>query len=284
MDNVPNEILTQIVESLNEEPIRTLCCPSPLDTDPFLANLRNVRLVCRGFKVAAADIFGETYFSSREVILEKSSLEALLSIVKHEELRKRLKNLTVNTYQFPAELAKWSSFRKKVLSEVKDRHHNYLNTVNEDGCKPFEGVRILVAYAAYKRFYRNQKKAKATGTYTAMLAQSLEILKQVSMPFDSISISGHDRTPALRYISRQIGLGGVQWFPGMSGLVTEATCMIMQAIYWSRVIFCTLALERCGEEHLLLPTRTLRNLKAENYITELRLELEPQAINGTSAQ
>jgi hypothetical protein len=280
MENVPNEVLTQIVESLEEDADWELCCSSPLDTDPFLANLRSVRLVCRGFKAAAAHIFGETYFSCREVILEKSSLETLRSIAKHKELCKFVTHLTVNTYQFPAELTEWSTFRSHISREVANEHATFLNTADEEGITPLAGVRALMAHAAYKRLYKNQKKAKASGAYTAMLAESLECLKKESPFFRSLSISGHNHTPALRYIIRKIGLETFQWFTNMWKLVTEATCMILQAIYWSRVKFCSLTLEHCGEEQLLLPSRALKHLKAQKHIHHLRLELRTQAVDG----
>lgn len=280
MNNVPNEILTQIIESLYEDSVRKLCCPSALDSDPLLANLRNVRLVCRSFKGAAANIFGDVYFTSREVILEKSSLETLRSIAMHKELRKRVTHLTVNTFQFPAELTEWVSFRQRFSSEVADEHPTFLNTADENGAKPFEGVGILVAHAAYKQLYKNQKKAKSSGAYTAMLAECLEYLKKGSSAFKSLSLSGHDRTPALRHITSKIGLDGIQWCPEMGRLITEATCMVMQAVFWSRVKLCSFALECCGEEQLLLPSRALKNLKAADHIHNLRLELKPQAING----
>jgi hypothetical protein len=254
MESIPPELLTHIIEELYEESSWSLCCPSPLDKDPLLANLRNVRLVCSGFKAAAGKIFGETYFSSREVILEQSCLSTLLSIAKNKELRKYLKHLTVNTFQFAPELTQWSTFKDEVRSVRTNPHPSFLNKQGDSEALPFNGVDMLMAHSAFQLYYQTQKRMKSCGGFKAQLTECLMLLKSVRM-FRHLTINGQDRAPVLRYVTKKIGLDKRYKSAESVTLVSDVVCTVIQALYWSRVKLCSFNLDCCGMDHFVLPSR-----------------------------
>jgi hypothetical protein len=280
MDTIPPEILTQIIQDLWEVSTWKLCCPSPLDKDLLLENLRNVRLVCSGFKAAASKIFGENYFSSREVIFEQKSLSTLLAIAKSKEFRRYFMHLIVNTFQFAQELTQWPAFKEEMHKVRWDPHVTFIKTKDASGQLPFHGVNMLTAFAAYRKFYQMQKRMNNYGAFKAQLAESLALLKKGNR-FRHLTISGHNRAPAFRHITEKIGLDKRYECPESDTLITTVVCEIMQALYWSRINLCSFNLDRCGVDHVMLPNRYIKFLKAEAHIHDLNLELQQNMIDDS---
>jgi hypothetical protein len=254
MEKIPPELLTQIIEELDEDPSWKLCCPSPLDKDPLLANLRNVRQVCSGFKAAAAKMFGEVYFSCREVVLEEKCLSTLLAISKNKELRKHFKHLTVNTFQFAPELTQWPIFKDEMHSVRSHPHPSFLNSAGASKSLPFSGVDMLVAYGAYRHFYNAQERMISCGGFKSQLAESLMLLKKGGK-FSHLTINGQDRAPVLRYITKKIGFDKRYESVESVTLVSEVVCAVIQALFWSRVKLCSFNLDCCGIDHFVVPNR-----------------------------
>jgi hypothetical protein len=252
MDKIPAELLTQIIEELDEDPSPFPSSSSALDKDPLLANLRNVRLVCRGCKAAASKIFGQSFFSFREVVFEQKSLATLLNIARNKELRAHFVLLSINTYQFSQELTEWPNFKEEVQNIRTASHASFLNTEDANGKPPFRGAGILMAHASYRQFYKTQQRMNACGAFTAQLTEALMLLKKGNK-FRGLSINGQTSSPALRNITKKTGMDSIH--AESSGLINKVVRSIMQALYWSRVTLCVFNLAWCGIEHVILQKR-----------------------------
>ncbi|KAF2472937.1 uncharacterized protein BDR25DRAFT_12700 [Lindgomyces ingoldianus] len=110
MDDLPLELLSMIVEELWEDsPDATgrgprLTHPKTKSKDNLLINIRSVRLVCKAFRHAAANLFGETFFQVRWVSLSRKSLLDLAAISELPEYVRHIHTLRISTVKFDREL------------------------------------------------------------------------------------------------------------------------------------------------------------------------------------
>lgn len=70
--------------------------PKARSKDRLLVNLRSVRLVCKAFAHAAANLFGETYFPVRWVSLSRNSLSDLLALSEHPQYARHVFTLRID--------------------------------------------------------------------------------------------------------------------------------------------------------------------------------------------
>ena len=107
MNGLPAELLVMIIDQLWEDPSDYVSFPSSSDANPIdslLINLRSVRLVCKGFREAASNIFGETYFQTRSVSLCRKSLLDLIKISESAKFSRHVSTLRIGAIRFDRHL------------------------------------------------------------------------------------------------------------------------------------------------------------------------------------
>ncbi|OCK99802.1 uncharacterized protein K441DRAFT_626830 [Cenococcum geophilum 1.58] len=107
MNGLPAELLVMIIDQLWEDPSDYGPSPSSSYTNPIdslLINLRSVRLVCKGFREAASNIFEETYFQTRSVSLCRKSLLDLIKISESAKFSRHVCTLRIRAIRFDRHL------------------------------------------------------------------------------------------------------------------------------------------------------------------------------------
>lgn len=107
MNDLPIELLVMIIDQLWEDPLEHGLFPPSSDINPvnsLLSSLRSVRLVCKSFREAASNIFGETYFQTRSVSLSPKSLLDLIKISESAHLSRHILTVKVKAIKFDRRL------------------------------------------------------------------------------------------------------------------------------------------------------------------------------------
>lgn len=126
MDDLPLELLSMIIEQLWEDspdpPDRgpRLTHPKARTKDKLLINLRSIRLVCKSFRHAAANLFGETFFQVRWVSLSQSSLLDLIAVSETPQYARHVHSLRISAIDFDPQLDKQGEGMRMLAKAFKN--------------------------------------------------------------------------------------------------------------------------------------------------------------------